>query len=267
MTSLLLSRGPGAIGALVELGVVGVAVLADVAVRRLTLDDLDRAVDHAHDLDRLQQALHLDWERAAQRGLASADWLEPVASWFYVWGYLPVLAGALVVLFARFPRDYARLRNALVAGGILGLPVYALYPLAPPRLAGLGFTDTVDASLVADAARPVGIANELAAMPSFHVGYLVVVSVVLWRLTRSPWVRAWCVLHPVAMCWVVLATANHWVLDLPAGVLLGVVGVVVAGWIEARSPAARAERLWDAPVATPNVGVGSEHRAEGDGHG
>jgi hypothetical protein len=235
VTSLPARRGPGAVGVLLEVGIVAVALLANLLVRWLTLDDLDTALSHAHALLRLEQSLGLDWEHAAQDLVEEVTWLGGFASWFYVWGYLPVIAAALVVLFVRRPRDYAFLRNALLAGGIVGLPVYVLYPLAPPRLTALGYTDTVSTSAVEAAARPVGIANEIAAMPSFHVGYLVVVSVVVWRVARSWWVRAWCVLHPLVMCWVVLATGNHWVLDLPAGLLLAVVGLAVAGWVEARA--------------------------------
>lgn len=234
MRSLLVRRAPGVVGVLVEVGLVGVALLANLLARWLTLDEVEAAVADAHRLLSLEQTLRLDWEHASQDAVEATSWLGSFASWFYVWGYLPVVAGALVVLFVRFPRDYARLRNALLAAGIVGLPVYVLYPLAPPRLTDLGYTDTVSTSLVEAAARPVGIANEIAAMPSFHVGYLVVVSAVVWRLTRTWWVRAWCVLHPLAMCWVVLATGNHWVLDLPAGFALAVVGLAVAGWIERR---------------------------------
>ena len=235
MTSLLLRRAPGLRGVGVEVAVVGVALAANLLARRLTLDDLDVAVSHAHSLLALQQRLGLDWERAAQEGIAGLPWLGTFASWFYVWGYLPVLALALVVLFVRRPGDYAFLRNALLAGGIVGLPVYVLWPLAPPRLTDLGYTDTIHATVVDDLARPVGVANEIGAMPSFHVGYLVVVSVVVWRLSRSALVRWWCVLHPLLMSWVVLATANHWVLDLPAGLLLAVVGLAVASWVETRA--------------------------------
>ena len=230
MTSLLLRRAPGLRGVVVEVAVVGVALVANLLARRLTLDDLDVAVSHAHSLLALQQRLGLDWEHAAQDGIAGLPWLSTLASWFYVWGYLPVLALALVVLFVRRPGDYAFLRNALLAGGIVGLPVYVLWPLAPPRLTDLGYTDTIRATVVDGLARPVGVANEIGAMPSFHVGYLVVVSVVVWRVSRSVLVRAWCVLHPLVMCWAVLATANHWVLDLPAGVVLAVVGLTVAWW-------------------------------------
>lgn len=242
MTSLLLRRAPGRWGVLVEMGVVGVALLANLLARWLTLDDFDVAVAHAHALLEFQTGLGLDWEHAAQDGVEAVPWVGSFASWFYVWGYLPVVALTLVALFIRRPRDYAFLRNALLAGGVVGLPVYVLWPVAPPRLSDLGYADTVAASVLEGAARPVGIANEIAAMPSFHVGYLVVVSAVVWRLLRSPVVRAWCVLHPLVMCWAVLATGNHWVLDLPAGVLLAIVGLGVARWVKSRAGGAGTER-------------------------
>jgi hypothetical protein len=243
LTSLPVRRGPGVAGVLVEVGIVLVAVLANLLARWLTLDDLDAAVADAHSLLELEQALHLDWEHRAQELVEGVPWLATFASWFYFWGYLPVVATAMVALFVRLPSQYAVLRNALLAGGIVGLPVYVLYPLAPPRLTELGYTDTVSASLVEAAARPVGLSNEIAAMPSFHVGYLVVVSAVVWRVSRSWWVRSWCVLHPLVMCWAVLATGNHWVLDLPAGVLLAMVGLGVAGWVETRAMPSSSPKL------------------------
>lgn len=226
--SLLTSRAPGLPGVLVELGVVAVALMANVVVRWVTLDDLDVALANAADVLALEQAWGLDWEHAAQDVVHAMPWWGTFGAWFYVWGYLPVIALALVVLFSRRPRDFAELRNALLVAGIVGLPGYVLYPLAPPRLTG-GYSDPVDGSLVEDAARPVGIANEIAAMPSFHVGLLVVVVVVVFRATRSPLLRVWCVLHPALMCWVVVATGNHWVVDIPAGVAVGVVGLWAAG--------------------------------------
>lgn len=235
MSSLLLRRAPGLRGVLVEVGVVAVALGANLVARWLTLDDLDVALANAHSLLSLQESLHLAWEHAAQDSVEGATGLTTFASWFYVWGYLPVVAGSLVVLFVRRPREYAFLRNALIAGGVVGLPVYVLWPLAPPRLTDLGYTDTVAATAVDAVARPVGIANEIGAMPSFHVGYLVVVSAVVWGVCRAAWVRWWCVLHPLVMCWAVLATANHWVLDLVAGGLLAVVGLGVARLVESRA--------------------------------
>lgn len=230
--ALLRSRGRGLPGILVELGIVAVALLADVLVRWLTLGDRPVAIAHAHDLLALERSWGLDWEHAAQQAVASDAWIQTFGAWFYVWGYLPVVGAGLIGLFVARPRAYARLRNALLAAGVVGLPVYVLYPLAPPRLSGLGYADPIATSAVQAAARPGGIANEIAAMPSFHVGFLVIVAVVVFAVTPSRLLRGWCLVHPALMCWVVVASGNHWVLDLPAGVALAVVGLVVADRIQ-----------------------------------
>ena len=78
------------------------------------------------------------------------------------------------------------------------------------------------------AARPVGIANELGAIPSFHVGWLALASYVVYRVTGSVLLRVLCVLVPAVMGYAVLATGNHWVLDIPAGLAVAGIGLLVA---------------------------------------
>lgn len=243
---VLRTRGHGPTGLVVELGFVVVALVANLVVRWSTVDETDAAVAHARDVLDVQQTLGLDWERSVQDFALGAGGLGDLASGFYLWGYLPVVASALVGLYVARPAAYAYLRNALLAAGAVGLLCYAFYPTAPPRLAGLGYVDTVAASDDLDAAaRPVGLANELAAMPSFHIAWLVVVAVVVYRSTRSRLLRVACVVEPVLMSYAVVATGNHWVLDVPAGVALAVVGLWVADrlarerrWVAVSSSAA-----------------------------
>jgi hypothetical protein len=232
-TDLLRSRGQGLRGVLVELGFVGLAAVLNLAVRAYTVDDLETAVANAHDVLALQQDLGIDWERAVQDATLAAPWLSSFCAWFYVWGYFPVVGLALVWLYLRRPATYAVLRNAVLVSGAVGLAAYAFYPCAPPRLAGLGYTDTVATSVLDAAARPGGFANELAAIPSFHVGWLMLVGVVVFRVTRSVPLRILCVVHPALMSYAVVATGNHWVLDIPAGAAITVVGLYGAGRIRA----------------------------------
>ena len=224
-SSLLRSRGRGLGGVLVELALAVLALACNLVVRWYTLDDVDLATANARDLLALQETLGVDWERAVQDATLGVPWLGSFSSWFYVWGYLPVVVAGLVGLYVWRPVAYATLRNALLVSGAVGLPVYALYPVAPPRLTGPGYVDTVASSTVEAAARPVGVANEIAAVPSFHVAWLLVVAVVVFRVTRSVLVRIACVVHPAVMCFAVVVTGNHWVLDLPAGAAIAVVGL------------------------------------------
>lgn len=219
-------------GVPLELGFVSIALALNLLVRWYTLDDLDRALDHAHDLLALQERLGLDWEHPVQDAALAVPGLEPFASWFYVWGYFPVVLGAMVWLYVWRPAAYPFLRNTLLASGALGLLVYAFYPTAPPRFTELGYVDTVADGRWDAAARPLGIANELAALPSFHMAWLVAACVVVWGATTSRVVRVGCVVVPVVMAWAVVATGNHWVLDVPAGLLLLAAGLAIATSIE-----------------------------------
>lgn len=221
-------------GVPLELGFVLAAVVGNALVRWSTLDDEAEAVANAHDVLALQRALGLDWEHAVQDATLAVPWLDAFTQWIYVWGYFPVLVSALVGLYVFRPRTYPLFRNALLASGAVGLLGYALYPTAPPRLTDLGYVDTMASGPLDSAARPVGLANEFGAMPSFHVGWLALAGYVVYRVTRSALLRVLCVLVPALMAYAVLATGNHWVLDLPAGVVVALLGLLGAGALEHR---------------------------------
>ncbi len=71
-------------------------------------------------------------------------------------------------------------------------------------------------------------------MPSLHFGWNLLVGIVLFGTTRSRVVRAFAVVMPLAMAASVVATANHWVLDVVIGA-----AVVLVGFLLARTLAAR----------------------------
>lgn len=65
----------------------------------------------------------------------------------------------------------------------------------------------------------------LAAMPSSHFGTSVLTGVAVCVFGRHTWLRVLAPLYPIIMFLTVIATANHWVLDCVAGLL-----VVIVGW-------------------------------------
>jgi membrane-associated phospholipid phosphatase len=211
-----------------EVGLLGAGLACYLAVRWYTLGSTDEAVANASDVLRLERALGLDWEHAIQDATMSVPGLSPFLTLVYVWGYLPALVGIALWIRARRRESWPTLRNALLASGAVGLVVYALYPCAPPWIgAGDAFTDTVAEGSFVDVARPPGVTNHLGAIPSFHVGWVVVVAYVALRVTTSRVLKVLCVLYPALMAWAVVSTGNHWVLDVPAGVALAAVGLLV----------------------------------------
>ena len=51
---------------------------------------------------------------------------------------LIVLPGSLIWLYRRSPQIYRQLRNTVAGAWLIGTPIFAPYPVAPPRLAGIG---------------------------------------------------------------------------------------------------------------------------------
>lgn len=70
---------------------------------------------------------------------------------------------------------------------MLAVPVYALFPVAPPRLADIGLADTVSEQTVALTDVSTIFYNPLAAVPSPHGGFAAAIGVaVAASLGRRP---------------------------------------------------------------------------------
>ncbi len=102
---------------------------------------------------------------------------------------------------------------------VIAFLVFWLYPVAPPRMLP-GFVDVVATTHAIGSWHTGALAshaNELAAMPSLHIAWAVWCTLVLWRISTRVWVRALAVIYPCVTAFAVLATGNHFVLDISAG--------------------------------------------------
>ena len=68
--------------------------------------------------------------------------------------------------------------------------------------------------------------NPIAAVPSMHFGYALVVGSLVALLARQPLLRVLGVLYPPLILLVIVATGNHFILDAVAGA-----AVVLAAWL------------------------------------
>jgi hypothetical protein len=204
-------------------------------VRGLTEASAQLARTHARDLLDVEQALHLDVESTWQRPLQSSQVLEAFANWIYIWGHWPVLIGTMVWLLWRHRPQFLRLRDAMLVSGGLGMLVFVTYPTAPPRLTGLGFVDTVTRSSSSYRyLQPPAFVNQYAAMPSLHVGWDLLAGIAVFTATSYLALRVAACLMPLLMVWAVIATGNHYVLDVVAGITLVLVGYGVSILLERR---------------------------------
>lgn len=191
------------------------------------------ALQHASAVLHLERTLGLDPELSLNRWLTGQHALALALSDYYDNAHFVVTLGLLALLWWRSPDLYPSLRNALVLTNVIAFVVFWLWPMAPPRmLPGNEFTDVV-ASTHAFGSWHTGSlahdADQYAAMPSLHIAWACWCLVVIWRLTRRPWLRALGVAHVTITAFVVLATGNHFLLDVLAGaVTAGVAFAVVA---------------------------------------
>jgi hypothetical protein len=145
--------------------------------------------------------------------------------------HLAATAAMLAWVHRSHRERFAVVRTTLVIATAISLAIYVLYPAAPPRLAGLGFADTVTrnahVNLSSDALG--SLYNPFAAVPSLHFGYALLVGATVYALARRRWVRLLGAAYPAFMLFTIVATGNHFFFDAAAGGL-----VVVASFLLAR---------------------------------
>lgn len=191
------------------------------------------AFDHAYEIVNLERSLHVFVEPQIQAWAMGSHLLIDVASWLYVNAQSTIAIAALVYIYLRRHESYRLLRNRLVIAMGIALIGYALFPTAPPRfLPEWGFVDTVAnttgvTGAHADASM-TGLVNPYAAVPSMHVAVASLLGFELARLARVRAAKILWRLYPVAIAFVVIVTANHFIFDVVTGALTAVMASYLA---------------------------------------
>jgi hypothetical protein len=222
----------------VEIGLfVAAWAIYDLA-RWVAVGELGPATAHAHWVLDVERASGVAVERSVQHALDGGVAVFLLSN-IYLAAQLVVLPGALVYLYRRSPAVYARLRDTVLATWLLAVPIYALFPVAPPRLAGIGMADTVSHQAgVALTGHSTIFYNPLAAVPSLHCGFAFAIAIALAAAARSRWAKALVLMWGPIVSLAVVATGNHYLFDIAAGLVVSAVGYVV-GPLPGRLLAAR----------------------------
>jgi membrane-associated phospholipid phosphatase len=204
------------------------------AARWVFVGDLDQAKDHAWWIVELERDVGVAVEGSVQQALDGGvmKWL---LSNVYMAAQIVVLPGSLLWLYRRSPEIYRGLRNTVLATWMLAVPVYALFPVAPPRLADIGMADTVSEQTVALTGVSTIFYNPLAAVPSLHVGFAAAIGVAVAMAVRARWAKALALLWGPLIALSVVATGNHYVFDIVAGLVVTAAGYA-AGHVVPREP-------------------------------
>ncbi|WP_239068080.1 phosphatase PAP2 family protein [Actinomadura bangladeshensis] len=200
----------------------------------LVQDGTGPAFAHAEEILRLERDLGLDVELHLNHTLLAVPWLARTANIFYATMHFIVTLGVVVWLYRYRPQHYRWLRTSIMVATGVALIGFWLYPLAPPRfLHSEGFVDPVTAlhSLGLYASDASGsLTNQYAAMPSMHAGWSLWCGFILVRLATPLWAKALGALYPATTVFVILSTANHYVLDAVAGMAL-IGGALAVSWL------------------------------------
>jgi len=227
-TNELIRIRPGRVEAAAAVALYGMYEV----VRGFGGEDWAAARLHTADIVAVERSLGVFWEQGIQTASSSVPGLARILGILYLSLHFVGTIAFLIWVHRRRPDAFGVVRTTLVVATALALVGYLAYPAAPPRLAGLGFTDTVTKSAGVNLSSDLlgAFYNPLAAVPSLHFGYALLVGVGLAVLARRRWVKVAGALYPAAMLYIIVATGNHFFVDA----LLGG-AVVVAGWFVARA--------------------------------
>lgn len=180
----------------------------------------------------LERRLGIYVEPELQRLVLSRRRIIRILNLAYVTLNVGLTVGWLIHLYWRRHPEFHRLRRAVALATTGALPVFFLFPTAPPRKLD-DFTDTIlEDGIDLERGLVVQLYNPIAALPSIHVTYAVITAEGIAATARSRWLRRLSRLYPPAVALTVLVTANHYLLDVLAGWALGSAALRLARWLD-----------------------------------
>jgi PAP2 superfamily len=224
-----------------QLALFAAAYLAYRLVRGLVEGDANVAFAHARDLISLERTTHLFVEPSVQAWASGSRVLMRFSSWLYVNAQTTVTIGALVYLYVRHNRSFYFVRNMFMIAMFIALVGYTVFPTAPPRfMPEWGFIDSVSdftgVRVSHASASMTSLFNPYAAVPSMHVAFALMIGWPLARLARRRVVSILWLVYPLLMTFVIVVTANHFIVDALLGALTAGASVYGARWLARARP-------------------------------
>jgi PAP2 superfamily len=191
-------------------------------VRGVVDGQVTAAFGHARSIVNTERTLHLFFEPSVQTWTVSKGWLIHIADFTYVNAHFVITTAFLVWLYFWRNEAFYLVRNMFMVAMGMALILYVVYPTAPPRfLPEWGFTDTVTDFFGQGASHSAGVLyNPYAAMPSMHVAFALMIGITGARLVKWRPARAFWMIYPLYIAFVVIVTANHFWLDAAVGAVV-----------------------------------------------
>ena len=171
-----------------------------------------------------QRVTHHLFELTVERVADSSSLLLTAAAWTYWNSEFTVIGLTLLWVYLRRHERFSRFRNTILLANLIGLIGFAVMPTAPPWMfPDQGFVDGVNHS----SALLQTLGNPYAAMPSLHAADALIVGVILVSVCRNRFAKVVWALWPAWVWFSVMATANHFWLDVVAGIGVALVAMAI----------------------------------------
>lgn len=224
----------------------------------LFFPSFDVAHRHGLSLWRLEQALRLDWEPAVQEAvnqvvLFGRPLLMDFLALVYVGPHFVLTFGLFAWAYWRRLGRFAEVRNVFAAFTVLSFGFQWIYPVAPPwQVPETGIAYGLEV-LPVDGSDPTisKLTNPLAALPSVHTGWAFLCAwfAVSLCAPTNKWRHLWWA-YPSVIVVTIIATGNHFVLDILAAAPFLAAGFLVDTWVRRGEPTGPTLRI-PAPTGAP----------------
>ena len=212
---------------LIEVGILVALYFVNLISRGSIGAKESTALQNARTIIDAERALGIYVELDIQSLFLKSYFLTHLANILYTICYYPTILVFLIWAYWRHRPKYKFIRTVVVISAILASISFALYPTAPPRFfdgggaaEDLGFIDTIAVYWNVNESTDQAFYNPYAAMPSLHFAWTVLIGIAVVWMTRSRFGRTLAVLLPIGMFVGITATANHFILDAVASVIL-----------------------------------------------
>ena len=181
------------------------------------------AMANAQGIINAEKALHIYVEPFIQTMASHVHVLVEFMDWFYASVHLPATILILVWIYLYRNETFAFFRNVFLTMNLLAMTVFALLPVAPPRLVPTsGVVDTLYLYSTSNYRSGVlsFVTDQYAALPSLHIGYALFLSLAIFLLTTNRLARVLATVYPVVVLAAIIITGNHYLLDAVAGAVV-----------------------------------------------
>jgi hypothetical protein len=240
-----------------EIGLVALAFLLYFLVRGAVVNRESDALRNANHIIDIERALGIFWEPRLQEVVLHRRLLVDLFNFIYFWLDFPLIVFVGLALYFFRRHQYTVARDAILLSGGLALIVYNVFPVMPPRLLPTGeFIGTIEKynQLSYQAQSMQAFVNPYAAVPSLHFGWAMIIGGSIVLATRNPLIRAFGVLLPWAQLAAIVFTANHYIVDAFAGLVVCLGGLLLAAamqrWVYP-AIATFAWKRWGVPITSP----------------